>query len=87
MSEGQSLVVPEAAVSDSGFRRVGKANFDRVAEAAMLRDCPWVVAELAASLGVRVGGVVRVPAAFVGDVRVELGRRKVGVAEHLLDRA
>ena len=40
-----------------------------------------------AAAGVRVRLEVRLAAAAVGDVRVELGRRQVGVAEHLLHRA
>ncbi len=39
------------------------------------------------ALRVRVRAEVRVAAALVGDVRVDLGRPEVGVAEHLLDAA
>ena len=40
-----------------------------------------------AAPGVRVRLEVRLAAALVGDVRVQLGRGEVGVAEHLLDAA
>ena len=37
--------------------------------------------------GVRMGLEVQLPPAPVGDVRVQLGRRKVRVSEHLLNAA
>ena len=37
--------------------------------------------------GVRMGREVRLAAAFVRDVRVELGRGEIGMPEHLLDAA
>ena len=45
-----------------------------------------VVAESAA-FGVRMGGEVRLAAALVRDVRVELGRGEIRMPEHLLDAA
>ncbi len=46
-----------------------------------------VVVRRGAAAGVRVRLEVRLPAAPIGDVRVALGRREIGVPEHLLHAA
>ena len=48
-------------------------------------DCPMVSGR--GSTGVRMGREIRFPASAIGNVRIELGRGEVGVAEHLLDAA
>jgi hypothetical protein len=47
----------------------------------------WVIIDLRSAAGVGVRLVVQLAAASVGYVCVQLGRREIGVAEHLLEAA